>query len=141
MNDVTGPDCIFCQIVAGETPSAQVEEDERTVAFMDIFPATPGHTLVVPKAHARDLLEVSGEDLAACAATAQRVARRLVSELGADGVNLVNACGAVAWQSVFHVHLHVVPRYLDERDSLVQPWTPTPGDPAELAALAERIRA
>ncbi len=141
MTAATDPGCIFCQIVAGEAPAARVEEDEHTLAFLDIFPATPGHTLVVPKTHARDLLEVSGEDLAACAATAQRVARRMTTALGADGVNLLNACGAAAWQTVFHVHLHVIPRYADERDDLTQPWTPTPGDPDELAALAERIRA
>ncbi|WP_323791010.1 HIT family protein [Nocardioides sp.] len=140
MSDANGPGCIFCQIVADRSPAARVAEDEHTLAFLDIFPATPGHTLVVPKTHARDLLDVSSDDLAACTAMAQRVARRLVSELGADGVNLINACGAAAWQTVFHVHLHVVPRY-SGRDQLVQPWTPAPGDPAEMTALAERLRA
>ena len=105
------PDCLFCKIVAGELPATRVREDERTVAFMDINPATRGHLLVVPREHARDLLELPGEDLAACAAAAQELAARVSERLGADGVNLLNSCGRVAWQTVFHFHLHVIPRY------------------------------
>jgi len=141
MSVTRDPECVFCQIVDGQALSHLVEEDERTLAFLDIFPATPGHTLVVPRAHARDLLTVAPEDLAACAATAQRVAARMVDRLGADGVNLLNACGEAAWQSVFHMHLHVVPRYTDERDQLVLPWTPSPAEPSDLSDLADRIRA
>lgn len=134
------PDCIFCQIVAGEAPSTRIDEDERTLAFLDIFPATPGHTLVIPKAHSRDLLTVPPEDLAAMAVMAQRVGGRIVTGLGADGVNVINACGEAAWQTVFHVHLHVIPRYADERDTLTLPWVPAPADPALLAVAAERLR-
>jgi histidine triad (HIT) family protein len=141
---VTSPDadCLFCAIVAGSLPSEQVAEDELTLAFMDINPATPGHALVIPKAHSRDLLAITPDDLAACSRTAQRVARQAVESLGADGVNLVNCCGAAAWQTVFHFHLHVVPRYADDptRDDLQLPWVPTPGDPDEIAALAARLR-
>ncbi len=141
---VTSPDadCLFCAIVAGGLPSEQVAEDELTLAFMDINPATPGHALVIPKAHSRDLLDITPDDLAACSRTAQRVARQVVESLGADGVNLVNCCGTAAWQTVFHFHLHVVPRYADDpaRDGLQLPWVPTPGDPAEIAALAARLR-
>jgi histidine triad (HIT) family protein len=136
------PDCLFCRIVAGELPSTQVDEDERTLTFMDINPAADGHALVIPKAHARDLHDVEPDDLAACTMTAQRVAGRAVRQLGADGVNLLNCAGEVAWQTVFHFHIHVVPRFRDNqaRDSLRLPWTTTPGDPARIAAAANLLR-
>ncbi|HLI59570.1 MAG TPA: HIT family protein [Solirubrobacteraceae bacterium] len=132
------PDCIFCRIVAGEVPSQRVDEDERTVAFMDVSPATRGHMLVVPRRHAQDLLTVDPDDLAATIRTAQRLAKRAVPALGADGVNLLNSCGAGAWQTVFHLHVHVIPRY--EGDPLRLPWVPTPGDADEIAATAELLR-
>ncbi len=131
------PDCLFCKIVAGEIPSTRVDEDERTVAVMDINPATPGHLLVVPREHAADLLEVPEADLEACARAAQRLTRRVKERLGADGVNLLNSCGEAAWQTVFHFHVHVIPRYTD--DPLRLPWVPGPGDPDEIAAAAQRL--
>ena len=102
---------------------------------MDINPGTRGHALVVPREHTKNLLEIGAEDLAACAAAAQRLARKATENLGADGVNLVNSCGATAWQTVFHFHVHVIPRYED--DPLQLPWVPAPGDPDEIAAAAE----
>jgi histidine triad (HIT) family protein len=135
---MTNSDCIFCKIVAGEIPAQIVDEDERTVAFMDINPATRGHALVVPRRHARDLFEISEEDLQATALAAQRLARRAHERLGADGVNLLNSRGAAAWQTVFHFHMHVIPRYHD--DPLRLPWTPAPGDEDEIAAAAELLR-
>ena len=132
------PDCLFCRIVAGELPSQRVEEDERTVTFMDIAPATCGHALVVPRAHAVDLLEITPEDLAAVIAAAQRQAGRAMERLGADGVNLINSSRAAAWQTVFHFHIHVIPRY--EGDPLKLPWIPAPGDAEEIAATAETLR-
>jgi len=134
----SGGDCIFCQIVAGELPAQRVDEDERTVAFMDINPATSGHALVIPREHASDLREVSDEDLTACSLAARRLAERAIERLGADGVNLLNACGAAAWQTVFHFHVHVIPRY--EGDPLRLPWIPGPGDGDQIAAAAERLR-
>jgi histidine triad (HIT) family protein len=131
------PDCIFCKIVAGELPAQIVDEDERTIAFMDIAPATRGHALVIPREHARDLLEVSPEDLQATAAAAQRLACRASERLGADGINLLNSCGAAAWQTVFHFHVHVIPRYED--DPLRLPWIPSSGDPEEIAAAAQEL--
>src|SRR3954470_2557474 len=104
-------DCLFCKIVAGEIPATVIAEDERTVAFMDINPATRGHALVIPRAHARDVHDIATADLQAVAALAQRVAARAIERLGADGVNLLNSSGAAAWQTVFHFHLHVIPRY------------------------------
>jgi histidine triad (HIT) family protein len=135
---VRDPDCIFCKIAAGELPGQIVEEDERTVAFMDINPATRGHLLVIPRAHATDLLEVSPEDLAATVATAQRMARRVSERLAPAGINLINSCGSAAWQTVFHFHVHVIPRY--EGDPLKLPWVPAPGDPDEIAAAARELR-
>ncbi len=131
-------DCLFCGIVAGSIPSETIESDERTVAFMDINPATAGHALVVPKAHSADLLEICPEDLSASVLSAQRLARRMKDALGADGINLINACGAAAWQTVFHFHIHVVPRYDD--DPLKLPWIPEPGDSNEIATIANQLR-
>ena len=132
------PDCLFCKIVAGELPAQRVDSDERTVAFMDISPATRGHALVVPRRHVTDLLQIEPDELAATAVAAQRLARRAVERLGADGVNLINSCGADAWQTVFHLHIHVIPRYVG--DAMKLPWVPAPGDPDEVAATAELLR-
>jgi histidine triad (HIT) family protein len=125
--------------VAGELPATIVDEDERALAFMDIRPATRGHALVVPRDHATDLFEIGDEDLAACAAAARRLAARQQERLGADGVNLLNSCRPAAWQTVFHFHIHVIPRY--EGDPLRLPWTPQDGDEQEIASAAERLRA
>lgn len=135
---MTDDDCLFCRIIAGELPSERIHEDERTVAFMDINPATRGHALVVPRAHARDLLEIEHADLEACSRSAQLLARRASERLSADGVNVINSCGAAAWQTVFHFHLHVIPRYVG--DPLRLPWVPGPGEPSEIAAAAAVLR-
>ena len=131
-------DCIFCKIVAGEIPATIVREDERTVAFMDIFPGTRGHCLVIPRAHAKDLTEIDPDDLAACAVAAQDLGRRAIDALGAEGVNLFNSCGAAAGQTVFHFHVHVLPRYVD--DGFVLPFERTPGNDADLDELAARLK-
>jgi histidine triad (HIT) family protein len=131
------PDCLFCKIAAGEIPATRVAEDDRTITFMDINPATRGHVLVVPREHAKDLLEIEPEDLAAVASAAQRVAATMPERLGADGVNLLNSCGRTAWQTVFHFHVHVIPRYA--ADPLRLPWTPEPGDRDEIAAAARDL--
>jgi histidine triad (HIT) family protein len=130
-------DCIFCKIVAGAIPASIVDEDERTLAFMDIAPATRGHALVIPRAHSSDLLSIGSEDLAAVALAAQRVARRASERLGAEGVNLLNSCGRTAWQTVFHFHVHVIPRYAD--DPLKLPWVPVAGDQADIQAAAQEL--
>ena len=130
-------DCIFCKIIADELPALIISEDERTISFMDIAPATRGHALVIPRAHAIDLLSVDAEDLQAVALAAQRLALRIKQRLRADGVNLLNSCGAAAWQTVFHFHVHVIPRYRD--DPLRLPWVPTTGDSQEIAAAAQEL--
>lgn len=135
----TEPDCLFCRIAAGEVPSTVVHDDDRTLAFMDINPATRGHLLVIPRAHAADVHDIDPEDLAACVKVGQRLAGRIVERLGADGVNLLNSSGRAAWQTVFHFHLHVIPRYAD--DPLELPWVPGPGDPEQIKAAAEELSA
>ena len=132
------PGCLFCRILDGELPASIVDEDERTVAFMDINPATRGHALVIPRNHATDLFDTDPEDLAAVAVAAQRLAKRMPGALGADGVNLLNACRPAAWQTVFHTHVHVIPRYAD--DPLQLPWIPAPGDMDAIAAAAQELR-
>ena len=133
-------DCVFCRIVAGELPSTRVHEDDRVIALMDIFPATRGHVLVIPRAHAADLRDVAPDDLTAAAAAARLLAGRAFDRLGADGVTVMQSNGAAAWQTVFHYHVHVIPRY--DGDPLVLPWTPG-GEPApaeELEAIASAYR-
>jgi histidine triad (HIT) family protein len=136
--NASAQDCIFCKIVRGELPAVKLAEDERTVSFMDINPATRGHALVIPRTHSEDLLSVCDEDLQAVILASQRLAGRLRERLGADGVNLLNSSGATAWQTVFHFHVHVIPRYVG--DPLKLPWVPTPGDPNEIAAVAEELK-
>ena len=135
---MSDPDCIFCKIVAGDLPAQKIYEDDHTIAFMDINPGTRGHALVIPRRHARNLLEIDAEDLSATLLTAQEIAQRVSDRLGADGVNLINSCGAAAWQTVFHFHVHVIPRYRD--DPLQLPWKPAPGDMDEIAATAQELR-
>jgi histidine triad (HIT) family protein len=133
------PDCIFCMIVAGELPATVIASDERALALMDINPATRGHSLVIPRVHAQDIQDIGAEDLAACVALAQVVAGRARQRLAADGVNRLHSAGSAAWQTVFHFHIHVIPRYLG--DPLVLPWHPAPGEPAEIAAAAAAMAA
>ena len=124
--------------MAGDAPSAKVYEDDRTLAFMDINPATDGHTLVVPKAHARDLFDLTDEDADAMFRSVRRVAAAVKEAFQVGGVNLVQANGAVAFQTVFHVHVHVVPRY--RIDELTLPWIPRPGDRSKIAACGDLLR-
>ncbi|HLM31169.1 MAG TPA: HIT family protein [Solirubrobacterales bacterium] len=131
-------DCLFCGIVAGEAPAQVVDSDEHTVAFMDINPATRGHALVIPRAHSADITEISPEDLSRTAIAAQRLVARMERTLAPDGFNVLNACRPAAWQTVFHFHLHVIPRYED--DPLKLPWIPRGADMEEIAAVAKKIR-
>ena len=102
-------DCVFCRIRDGQIPSTRVYEDERTIAFMDINPLNDGHTLVIPRVHAATLFEADEADLQAAIATARRVARAIRETIRPDGLNLLQANGAAAFQSVPHFHFHLVP--------------------------------
>lgn len=134
-------DCLFCGIVAGEVPSITIAATERAVAFMDINPLTPGHALAIPRSHATDLFDIPADDLAACVDLAQEVARRAKDRLGADGVNLLNSSGEAAYQTVFHFHMHVIPRYADEpaKDAIGLPWRAVPFDPGEIDRIGELL--
>ena len=131
-------DCIFCKIVAGELPAEKVDEDEHTVSFMDLNPWTRGHALVIPRNHSKNLFEIEDQDLRHTAVAARRLARTMRDRLRCDGVNLLNAAEPAAWQTVFHFHLHVIPRYHD--DPLRLPAHPGQADPDELASVAEELR-
>ena len=131
-------ECIFCAIVAGAAPARVVHEDDRTLAFLDIFPLTRGHSLVVPKAHARDLLDTPPDDLTAVVLAAQTVARAAVDVFGAYGFNLLQTNGAVAYQTVFHLHVHVLPRYVG--DGFKVELSRQPGQPEALDADATLLR-
>ncbi len=135
----TDPNCIFCKIVAGEIPCFKLHEDDRTLAFMDINQASPGHALVIAKSHHVDLYAMPEALLAACAATAKRVASAVHKTLAPDGLNLVQANGPGAAQSVPHFHIHVLPRR--RGDELRLNWVLEAGDRGEIAALADRIKA
>ncbi len=131
-------DCIFCKIVAGELPAQKVDEDEHTVSFMDLSPWTRGHALVIPRKHTPNLYEIDDDDLCHTAVAAGRLARRMKERLRCDGVNLLNAAEPAAWQTVFHFHLHVIPRYED--DSLKVPTRSHEADADELARVAKELR-
>ena len=133
-----GEDCLFCAIAAGDVPAQIVDSDDETVAFMDINPATRGHALVIPRRHSRDLMEISDEDLAATSKAARRLAQRMEAVLEPDGFNVLNSCRPAAWQTVFHFHIHVVPRYED--DPLKLPWIPGSGDEDQIKEIAEQLR-
>lgn len=104
------PNNIFAKILRGEIPSYKVHEDERSFAFLDIMPMAPGHTLILPKAPARNILDVSPQDFAAVAQVAQRVAKAAMTAFEADGITLQQFSEQAGGQSVFHLHMHVIPR-------------------------------
>jgi histidine triad (HIT) family protein len=133
------PDCLFCKIVAGEIPSHTVDEDDRTIAVMDINPWTRGHALVIPKEHSRNIYDIAQDDLAAASSAAQRLARQMRDRLSCEGINVVQSSEPAAMQTVFHYHLHVIPRYSD--DGLKLAPHPQAAEHEELAALAEELRA
>jgi histidine triad (HIT) family protein len=132
------PDCIFCKVVAGEIPGEIVDSDERTVTVMDINPATRGHVVVIPRDHSENLLTVAEEDLVATLAAVRRIVERMRETLEPAGFNVLNNMGRAAWQSIFHFHVHVIPRYAD--DPLQLPWLPEPAGQDELAAVAGELR-
>lgn len=131
-------DCTFCAIVARKAPAAVIYEDQHTLAFLDIRPANPGHALVIPKRHARDLLDVDPADLTHVMNTVQRIVRAIDVALQPDGINLIQANRSAAFQSVFHFHVHVIPRW--ESDGLKPIWRHGRATEAELREMAGRIR-
>jgi histidine triad (HIT) family protein len=135
----TDSDCVFCKIIAGQIPCVKLLEDDATLAFMHINPANDGHCLVITKGHYPTVLEISDEAFAAIALSVRKVARAVDLALSPDGLNLVQANGEGAKQSVKHFHIHVLPRKLG--DDLKLDWEIKPGDRETIAALADKIRA
>ena len=131
-------DCVFCKIRDGELPSMRVYEDDHTLAIMDINPLNAGHCLVITKAHAPTLWDAKPEDLQAAIATAQKVAVALKTAVKPDGLNMLQANGAAAFQSVFHYHLHLIPRW--NNDGKGFDWPVMAGDRAQIQAIGERLR-
>ena len=132
-------DCVFCKIRDGQIPSVKVYEDDRTLAFMDIHPLNPGHCLVIPRAHAATLFEAEPADLQAAITAAQKVARVLREVLAPDGLNMLQANGAAAFQSVAHFHLHLIPRWSNDGKGF--DWKLVPGDRDQIMKAGERLRA
>ena len=132
-------DCVFCKIRDGQIPSIRLTEDDRTLAFMDINPLNEGHCLVITRAHAATLFEADEADLRAAIATAKRVALALRRALAPDGLSLLQANGAAAFQSVPHFHFHVIPRFTNDGKGF--DWKLVPGDKQQIGMNGERIRA
>jgi histidine triad (HIT) family protein len=135
---VADEDCIFCAIASGDGPAEIIQEDEHTVAFMDINPWTRGHSLVIPRQHAKDIFEIEDNELAHVMTAVKRLATRIRDTLQCDGINLLNSAESAAWQTVFHFHVHVIPRYED--DPLQLPGKPMDVDQDELEQIADEIR-
>lgn len=131
-------DCIFCDIVAGEASARSVAGNSLALAFLDVNPATEGHTLVVPRSHAEDIWELTSADSAAVWELTRMVARRLRAALQPDGLTILQSNGEAAWQHVFHFHIHVLPRW--KGDGLSRPWVMAPGDPSLLDGVAQTLR-
>lgn len=131
-------DCIFCKIISGEIPSFKIYEDDATYAFMDINPAHDGHALVIPKEHAKDLHSVSDEAISKTVITAKKIAAAVEKSINPGGINLVQCNGEAAGQSVFHFHMHVLPRR--KGDELKMNWGLKPGDMEAIGKIAEKIK-
>lgn len=130
--------CTFCRIVAEDPWNQVIYADSQTVAFLDIAPAARGHTLVIPRRHCADIFEISEEDLSSVTRTVRHVAHQLEDGLRPDGLSLVQSNRAAAWQDVFHLHFHLIPRYND--DELVPPWGQVPQQLDEVRKLAAELR-
>ena len=132
------PDCVFCKIRDGQIPSVKIYEDERTLAIMDINPINSGHCLVITKAHAPTIWDAEPADLQAAITAARKVALALRDTVKPDGLNMLQANGPAAFQSVPHYHLHLIPRW--ENDGKGFDWTLKPGDKAQIQAVGERLK-
>lgn len=130
-------DCIFCKIIAGEVPAFKIYEDEELMAFLDIMPIHPGHTLVIPKKHFANILETPEQLACNMLELTKKIGKKIVDEYGADGVNITNNTHLAAGQSVLHVHFHVIPRY--EHDGL-QPWPHKRYNPGQAEDIVAKLK-
>ena len=131
-------DCVFCKIRDRQIPSLKVYEDEHTLCIMDINPVTRGHCLVLTKAHAATIWDADVADLQAAILTAKRVAEALKAAVRPDGLNMLQANGAAAFQSVFHFHLHLIPRW--NNDAKGFDWRLVPGDREQIMKIGDKLR-
>ena len=129
--------CIFCKIANGEIPSRKLYEDDKFVVILDLGPATKGHSLIIPKEHYANLYEMPADLAGEAMKLAQKMAIKMTDALGADGFNLVQNNGEVAGQTVFHFHLHLIPRYKEDAPCIT--WTPQTVSGDELDAIKETI--
>ncbi|MBR9691863.1 HIT family protein [Candidatus Woesearchaeota archaeon] len=129
-------DCIFCKIIKGEIPCAKVYEDENVFAFLDIAPVSKGHTLVIPKEHGENLLDISDKALADTAKAAKKIAKAIVKATKADGFNFSQNNGTAAGQGVMHFHFHIIPRFKEDR---LKPWPHGKYEQGEDKDIAEKI--
>ena len=132
-------ECIFCKIIAGEIPSINLYEDEKTIAFLDIYPIAKGHTLIIPKNHSATLYDISIEDAEAVGATVSRVAKTVKKVLKCDGVNVYQGNERVAMQEIFHVHFHVIPRFENDGIVLMAQKSELKEDPEITSKLKEML--
>lgn len=131
-------DCIFCKIIAGEIPSSKIYEDDKVLAFLDITQVTPGHTLVIPKKHVRNVLDMDEDTAAQLFSRIPKIARHLKEKLAAPGLNIINNNEALAGQTVFHAHIHLLPRQTQE-DGLKLGFTTNEPDFEQLTNLAQDL--
>ena len=131
-------DCIFCSIVSGDIPAIKVYEDGETLSFMDINPGNPGHLLVIPKRHYRNIFDIPTATAGKIMGVGAKLAGVIKDVLKPDGLNLFQSSEAAAFQSVFHFHLHLLPRW--EGDSLLLPWKPRPGDMDDIREVAAQLQ-
>ncbi len=130
--------CIFCKILGGIIPSRKIYEDEDFIAILDAFPSAKGHVIIIPKMHVTNIFEMPDELAAKVFGVAKKVAAAVKQATGCDGVNILQNNGKAAGQSVFHLHVHVIPRFLD--DSLNITWDPNTLEDAVMDEIADKIR-
>lgn len=131
-------ECVFCKIIKGQIPAYKIYENDKTLAFLDISPLTRGHTLVIPKKHAKDIFEIAPEDLEEVIKTVKKIAGLLRKTLDCQGINLFQANQPIAGQTVFHLHFHVVPRYQDDK---IEAWPKSSYQEKDFEGLARKLRA
>lgn len=132
-------DCIFCKIISGEIPSVKIYEDDRALAFMDINPLNDGHLLIIPKAHAATIHQITEADFLAVMSATHKLAAAVQKTLGPDGINILQLNGEAANQVVPHLHVHIVPRWSGDGLTVSQ-WNLAPGDMEKIKDVAKQIR-
>jgi len=133
-------DCIFCKIIAQEIPGHVLYEDNDVLVFLDISQTTKGHTLVIPKVHRKDVFEMEAQEMEKVFSVVPRIARALKATFNCSGINIINNNGEVAGQTVFHYHIHLIPRYLDDRFRVLFVNNMAEYDNNALKALKDQIK-